>query len=63
MSDADLRCMRWPFGLLCLADMAHGACRETRGGSRAVCWLHTVASQRLGWLTGGPVRVVREAAR
>ncbi len=31
----DLRCMRWPLGILCWLDMAGDGCRH-----RAVCWLH-----------------------
>ena len=47
-TDDDLRCMRWPFGVLCLLDLAGTGCRN-----RAVCRLHDRTRNLLAYVPWG----------
>jgi len=53
VKDSDLRCMRWPLGLLCLLDCAAGGCRWP-----AICCLHNRVFA-VAWRVGMHRGVVR----
>ncbi len=48
MKGEDLRCLRWPFGVLCLLDLAGTGCQN-----RVVCWLHDRTRSLLAYLPWG----------